>query len=48
MVSPGPGHCTQKTFRSFYKRFWSTTLFTKIYHPRIDFEKTAHAAREEN
>jgi len=32
----------------FTKNFWSTTLFTKTYHPRIDFEKTAHAAREEN
>ena len=32
----------------FTQNFWSTTLFTKTYHPRIDFEKTAHAAREEN
>jgi len=23
----------------FTKNFWSTTLFTKTYHPRIDFEK---------
>jgi hypothetical protein len=24
----------------FTKNFWSTTLFTKTYHPKIDFEKT--------
>jgi hypothetical protein len=30
----------------FTKNFWSTTLFTKTYHPRVDFEKTGHAAAE--
>lgn len=30
----------------FTKNFWSTTLFTKTYHPRIDFEKTGHAPAE--
>ena len=32
----------------FTKNFWSTTLFTKTYHPRIDFEKTGYATAEEN
>jgi len=30
----------------FTKNFWSTTLFTKTYHPRIDFENTDPATPE--
>jgi hypothetical protein len=32
----------------FTKSFWSTTLFTKTYHPGIDFEKTGHTVAGEN
>jgi hypothetical protein len=42
-----PDVVLKKPFVLFTKNFWSITLFTKTYHPRIDFEKTGHIIAEE-